>query len=108
MIGSSGIKELAGMCKNGFSVIKGSTMSQIMSKVGTGIVEGLGKLPFDYEGICKNLIFRGISSKLGEENNSALTKEIDTTTVIKKNSEDLKKMINRQYQEESDREFLGK
>ena len=40
-------------------------MSQVMSKVGEGIVKGLGKLPFDYEGICKNLVMRGITSKMG-------------------------------------------
>ena len=95
MVGAEGIKELATMSRNGFSVLKGSTMSEVMKKVGTGIVEGLGKLPFDYEGICKNLVMRGITSKLSEKNND-FQKEIDTTKVIKKNSGELKKVIDKQ------------
>ena len=90
MIGTEGIKELAQLGRGGFQVLKNCSASEIMSKAVSTMGKGFSNLPFDFESMCKNMIFQGINSKLQDQGQQKLNHEFDTTKVIKKNEKDLK------------------
>lgn len=64
-MGLKGMSELANMAKNGFSMIRNSSMQEILKKAAEGIQNGFVNGLFDTEAILKKSIFLGVSSMLG-------------------------------------------
>lgn len=67
-IGVSEIQKLAKIGEQGLSIIKNSSMQEIFKKTVQNISTGFAKGIVNYDGIIKQQIFKGISSRLVAQN----------------------------------------